>query len=160
MKLRTPRGDATTAVAAQPSKCAKVHALLLLYAVYGDHWTNPLHSHATQGGFSMKIRLLGGPSGSQGSPRLYATDRDTFAVQGWKTGRVDRIEIPHKLIAYAEPGTCLAGLSDTGHGTFLLTGIPFTDAEALAAMAIPSHEAVLELPVGREVIPDEADPRR
>lgn len=108
----------------------------------------------------MKVRLLGGPSGSQGSPRLYATDRDTFAVQGWKTAHADRIEIPHRLIAYAEPGTCLAGLADTGHGTFLVSGIPLTDPEALAAMEIPGHETVLELPVGREVIPDAAGPRR
>ncbi|MFI9503976.1 hypothetical protein [Nocardia sp. NPDC052566] len=108
----------------------------------------------------MKIRLLGGPSGSQGSPRLYATDRETFAVQGWKTARADRIEIPHRLIAYAEPGTCLAGLVDTGHGTFLLSGIPVTDPELLQDMNIPSHEAVLELPLGREVIPDAPDLRR
>jgi len=30
----------------------------------------------------MKLRLLGAESGKNGCPALYATDRDTFVVQG------------------------------------------------------------------------------
>ncbi|MEV0293201.1 hypothetical protein [Nocardia sp. NPDC050710] len=108
----------------------------------------------------MKVRLLGGPTGGQGSPRLYRTDRNTFAVQGWKTGRTDRIEIPHRLLTYTEPGTCLAGLEDTGHGTFLLSGTPMTDPEALAVMQIPGHETAVEVSITSEVTPDATSPRR
>lgn len=108
----------------------------------------------------MYVRFLGGPSGGQGSPCLYETDRDTFAVQGWKTDEEDHIEIPHRLLVHAEPGTCIAGLEDTGHGTFLLRGMPVTDPEALAIMNIPGHEAAVEVPVAEEVTPDAASPRR
>ncbi|MEU7629609.1 hypothetical protein AB0C34_06435 [Nocardia sp. NPDC049220] len=108
----------------------------------------------------MQVRFLGGPSGGQGSPRLYATDRDTFAVQGWKTEHPEQVEIPHRLLAHTEPGTAVAGLVDTGRGTFLLTGIPVVDTEALAVMKIPGHEAAVEVPIAREVTPDDPDPAR
>jgi len=108
----------------------------------------------------MKVRFLGGPTGGQGSPRLYLTDRESFAVQGWKTDREDQIEIPHKLPSYAEPGTCLAGLRDTGHGTFLLAGTPVLDPEALSAMTLPDHETVIEVAISQEVTPGAPDPRR
>jgi hypothetical protein len=32
----------------------------------------------------MRLRFLGGESGQDGSPRLYATDRGTYVVQGYK----------------------------------------------------------------------------
>lgn len=107
----------------------------------------------------MHVELLGGDTGGQGSPRLYLTDRNTFAVQGWRTSEVDLIEIPHRLLKYARPGTCMAGLKDTGHGTFLLSGTPITDPEALGIMEIPSHETAVEIPIGQEVSPDAPDPR-
>jgi len=102
----------------------------------------------------MYVRLVGGGSGDGGSPRLWMTDRGTQAVQGWKTGKQDVIEIPHRLLAYAEPGTCVTGLTDTGHGTFLLSGDPVTDPEALAIMKIPGHETAVEVPIGQETTPD------
>lgn len=102
----------------------------------------------------MQIRFLGGPTGEVGSPRLYATDHNTLIVQGWKTDRTDRIEIPHRLLQWAEAGTCLAGLVDTGHGTFSLSGKPVTDPDTLATMAIPGHETAIEIPVAEEVYPD------
>ncbi|WP_280363780.1 hypothetical protein [Nocardia wallacei] len=107
----------------------------------------------------MEIRLLGGPTGEGGSPRLYATDRQTLLVQGWKTDEPDLIEIPHRLLQWTEPGTCLVGLTDTGHGTFKLRGDLITDQEALALMAIPSHETAVEVPTSKEVYPDAADLR-
>ncbi|WP_280393272.1 hypothetical protein [Nocardia wallacei] len=105
----------------------------------------------------MRIRLLGGPTGEGGSPRLYATDRQTDLVQGWKTDEPNMVEIPHRLLHWMEPGTCLSGLVDTGHGTFMVRGTPITDRDALAAMAIPSHETAVEVPVGEEVFPDALD---
>lgn len=106
----------------------------------------------------MKVRFIGGESGGDGSPRLYASDRDSLVVQGWKTDRDDSVEIPHQLLQFCEPGTCLHGLQDTGHGTFLLTGDPVVDAEALEQMMIPGHETAVEISIGTEVRPDAATP--
>ncbi|TLF96796.1 hypothetical protein FEK35_27275 [Nocardia cyriacigeorgica] len=107
----------------------------------------------------MKVRFIGGESGGDGSPRLYVSDRATLVVQGWKTDRDDVIEIPHRLLQFCEPGTCLHGLQDTGHGTFLLEGTPVVDPEALEQMQIPGHEAAVEIPIGVEVRPDAATAR-
>ncbi|MGN2641363.1 hypothetical protein ACWEKT_23775 [Nocardia takedensis] len=106
----------------------------------------------------MYVRLLGGGSGDGGSPRLWASDRETLVVQGWKTGHRDRIEIPHRLVAYAEPGTCLTGLQDTNRGTFIVTGTLVTDVEALEIMQMPGHEAAVEVAIGQELMPDAALP--
>jgi hypothetical protein len=116
--------------------------------------------HPTAKELPMHVRFIGGPTGGQGSPRLYETDRGTFAVQGWKTDSDDRIEIPHRLLVHAEPGTCIAGLEDTGHGTFLLRGLPVTDPEALSIMKIPGHETAIEVPITEEVTPDAPGSRR
>lgn len=102
----------------------------------------------------MEIRLLGGPTGEGGSPRLYATDRETDIAQGWPTDEPGRIEIPHRLLQFAEPGTCLTGLTDTGRGTFYLRGTPVADEGVLAKMAIPAHETAIEVEITREVYPD------
>jgi len=56
----------------------------------------------------MKVTFVGGESGPEGSPRVWATDRDTLIVQG----------------------------------------LPVTDTEALAAMAVPGHETCVEVPRG------------
>ncbi|MBO0880962.1 MAG: hypothetical protein J2P17_11585 [Mycobacterium sp.] len=107
----------------------------------------------------MHTRLLGGPTGEGGSPRLYMSDHGTFLVQGWKTDEPGRIEIPHRLLQWVEPHTCLSGMVDTGRGTFLLRGTPVTDPATLEAMAIPSHETVIEVAVRQEVYPDAAHSR-
>ncbi|MFD8249657.1 hypothetical protein [Nocardia sp. NPDC059691] len=107
----------------------------------------------------MKVRFIGGESGGDGSPRLYASDRDTYLVQGWKTDDDSRIEIPHRLLAYSPAGTCLTGLEDSGHGTFYLSGKPVIDSEALAQMKIPDHETAVEVAIGQEVRPDAATAR-
>ncbi|NNH75020.1 hypothetical protein HLB23_35100 [Nocardia uniformis] len=102
----------------------------------------------------MKVELLGGPTGDLGSPRLWKTDHATYAAQGLKTDDPRQVAIPHTLLAYVEPGTCLSGLTDTGDGWFLLGGEPITDPEALARMNIPGHEIAVEVPIGREVTPN------
>ena len=60
----------------------------------------------------MQLTFLGGDSGPNGSPRLYATDRGTFVVQGYKVedaetlgqlripGHETVIEIPAELLKY------------------------------------------------------------
>lgn len=54
----------------------------------------------------MKLRFLGSDSDAGQSPTLYATDRGTYVVQGWR----------------------------------------ITDAEALGAVRVPDHEAIVEIP--------------
>lgn len=98
----------------------------------------------------MRLRLLGKDSKVNGSPTLYLSDRDSFVVQGWRVAeRTDQVEIPHGLLGHLQPDTCLGvRIADTGVGTFMVTGRPVNDPEALAQMAIPGHEAAVEVPVG------------
>jgi hypothetical protein len=109
----------------------------------------------------MRLRFLGKNTTGTQSPTLYATDRNTLVVQGWKVeGHHDRVEIPHPLLGYLEKGTCLGTLlQDSGHGTFTLRGEPVTDPEALAQMDIPDHELSVEVPVGQEIRPDASSSR-
>ncbi|ATL65046.1 hypothetical protein [Nocardia terpenica] len=107
----------------------------------------------------MELERLGGDSGNGQSPTLFLGDNDCYVAQGWNTDRTDTIEIPHGLIRYLKPGTCLGALlRDTGHGTFLLTGTPVTDPRALEQMQLPAHESAVEVPIGvqrrRDAAPD------
>ncbi|MFC3964057.1 hypothetical protein [Nocardia jiangsuensis] len=101
----------------------------------------------------LRITFLGKHTQGGDSPTLYATDRGTYVVQGWRVpGHDDQVEISHPLLAFLEPGTCLGVLlHDTGHGTFILGGAPVTDPGALAEMNIPDHETCIEVPQGREI---------
>jgi len=60
----------------------------------------------------MRLAFLGGESGQDGSPRVYATDRGTFVVQGYKVEDAETlsqlripahetvIEIPAELLKF------------------------------------------------------------
>lgn len=103
----------------------------------------------------MRLTFLGKNTTGTQSPTLYASDRGTYVVQGWRTSQPDQIEIPHPLLAYLEPGTCLGALlKDTGHGTFTLEGEPVIDTEALEQMSLPDHETSVEVPKEKEIRPD------
>ena len=67
----------------------------------------------------MRLRFLGKSTQGGGSPTLYATDRNTYVVQGYKVeGHGDSVEIPHRLLQHVEPGTYLGALmADTGRGS-------------------------------------------
>jgi hypothetical protein len=68
-------------------------------------------NHET-GEMVMQLTFLGGDSGPNGSPRVYATDRGTFVVQGYKVEDAETlgqlripdhetvIEIPAQLLKY------------------------------------------------------------
>ncbi len=101
----------------------------------------------------MQLTFLGKETQGGGSPTLYATDRDTYVVQGWKvSGQPRQIEIPHRLLGKVEKGKCLGvPLDDTGRGSFVLTGDPVTDAEVLDQMDVPGHEACVEVSTKKEV---------
>lgn len=91
----------------------------------------------------MLPRFLGKNTQGDHSPTLWATEQGTYIVQGWRVpGHPELIEIPHPLLGFLVPGTCLGTiLHDTGRGTFTLTGGEVTDREALSHMDIPDHEA-------------------
>lgn len=64
----------------------------------------------------MELTFLGGESGQDGSPRVYATDRGTFVVQGYKVEDAETlgqlcvpdhetvIEIPAGLLKFFPKG--------------------------------------------------------
>jgi hypothetical protein len=95
----------------------------------------------------LRLRFLGtGDSGKTNCPTLYATDRGTYVVQGWKTGTPETVEIPHMLLGYLEKGTFLdAVLTDTGRGTFLVTGSPISDRATLDQMTFQPNETAIEV---------------
>lgn len=98
----------------------------------------------------MALRLLGGPTNNTGSPRLWDDpDRGVYFVQGYPVpGKPDQVEIPHMLLRWLQPGTCLGAiLHDTGQGAFVLSGTPITDAVVLEQMRIPDHETAVAVPV-------------
>ncbi|MDQ2708203.1 MAG: hypothetical protein M3Z25_11445 [Actinomycetota bacterium] len=95
----------------------------------------------------MRLTFLGKETQGGGSPTLFATDRDTYVVQGWKVADYDdHVEIPQRLLAHLEKDTYLgARLDDSGRGGFTLAGAPVTDTEALSQMDIPGHETCVEV---------------
>lgn len=105
----------------------------------------------------MRLTFLGKSTQGGGSPTLYATDRETYVVQGWRvTGRpADCVEIPESLLGYLPVGTKLqASLHLTGNrwcgdggewDTFVLSGRLVTDQETLEQMSVPSHESCVEV---------------
>ncbi|MCA1707649.1 MAG: hypothetical protein LC808_32010 [Actinobacteria bacterium] len=101
----------------------------------------------------MRLTFLGKQTQGGGSPTLFATDRDSYVVQGWTVaGQRGSVEIPQRLLAHLEPGTYLGALlADTGRGSFTLSGTPVTDTEALSHLDIPGHETCVEVPKKKEV---------
>ena len=106
----------------------------------------------------MYVRFLGKSTRAENSPTLYVTHRHSYIVQGWRVAGHDEgvVEIPHPLLAFLEPGTCLSTrLDDTGNGTFLVSGTPVTDSDLLSMLAVPDHEQCVEVPMGAEIRPDD-----
>lgn len=100
----------------------------------------------------MQLTFLGKDTVNGGSPTLFATDRNTYVVQGWKVpGDESSVEIPDRLLNFLEAGTKLdVPLRDTGLSTYRLSGEQITDPEALALMNIPGHETAVEVGKARE----------
>lgn len=96
----------------------------------------------------MRLQFLGkcGTEGG-GCPSLYLTDRNTYVVQGWKTDTPETIEIPHHLTGFVDPDTFIgATMTDSGRGTFTLSGVPVADVETLGQMDIYPDETCVEVP--------------
>lgn len=113
----------------------------------------------------MRLVFLGKESIPDQSPTLYATDRDSYVVQGWIvtdpqilamiTVSDDEtiVEVPAKLMTHlAKDG--LAGevvnlippiVHVTQNGTYIVLGKRVTDSEALGQMNIPDYETCVEV---------------
>jgi hypothetical protein len=91
-------------------KCKKLHRIASLPAVDWRCWVA-----APGERISMKLTLLGTDSKSGQSPTLYATDRGTVVVQGWRVTDSDAldaldlpehetaVEVPLRLLRFAPP---------------------------------------------------------
>jgi hypothetical protein len=116
-------------------------------------------------GAAMRLTFLGKDSVPDQSPTLYATDLDSYVVQGWivtdpqilamitVSDGETVVEVPAKLMAHlAKDG--LAGevvnlippvVHVTPDGNFIVQGQRVTDQEALGQMSIPDHETCVEV---------------
>jgi hypothetical protein len=113
----------------------------------------------------MEIRFLGKETEHGDSPTLYATDRGTYLVQGWKVTAPEifvKLDVPESetvVEIYAHLLTHLAmdGLSGVvtswippivhvrENGNLVIQGKRVTDSDALRGMNIPGHEDVVEV---------------
>ncbi|MBF6175467.1 hypothetical protein [Nocardia blacklockiae] len=95
----------------------------------------------------MSLKFLGrGGSGVGECPSLFVGESH-YVVQGWVTEDPGTVEIPHLLLGFAEADTFLgARMTDTGRGTFTLSGRPVVEPEVLAQLELAEGEAVVEVP--------------
>ncbi|WP_435583445.1 hypothetical protein [Amycolatopsis thermoflava] len=111
----------------------------------------------------MQLTHLATTSKNGGCPELYASDRDTYVVQGtrvtdpgllgrWSTPLMQHeavVEIPRHLFALAALAAAdSAVVVDSGRGTYLVRGAAVTDADALATVrerGLPDHETVVQI---------------
>lgn len=113
----------------------------------------------------MKLRFLGKNSTPDESPTLYATNQDSYVVQGWIVTDVailarftvpddeTLVEVPAALLDHL----VLDGLDGevtnvvppivgvTPGGNYIIQGKRVTDAEALSQMSIPDHETCVHV---------------
>lgn len=108
----------------------------------------------------MRLRFLGKDSTPTNSPTLYATDRDSYVVQGWIISDQDvldrhdlpddetLVEVPPGLLTYLSLDSLDGAVSrlvdpivDTmPSGNYVIRGKRLTDLETLGQMNIPDHE--------------------
>lgn len=113
----------------------------------------------------MEIRFLGKSTQGEHSPTLYATDQDTYIVQGWRVNdpeilaKLDLSEDETCVEIYARLLTHLAndGLSGvvvswmhpivhvTETGTYIVQGTRLTDPDTRRKMEIPDFEDAVEV---------------
>ena len=113
----------------------------------------------------MKLRFLGKNSTPDDSPTLYATDQDSYMIQGWIVTDAailarliipdddTLVEVPAALLGYL----ALDGLDGkvtnvvppivgvTPGGNYIIQGKRVTDAEVLSQMSIPDHETCVHV---------------
>lgn len=113
----------------------------------------------------MHLTFLGKESKPNQSPTLFATDRDSYVVQGWivtDPGLLAMFSMPDDETIVEVPATLMAHLAKDGlsgevvnfgppivhiaeNGNYILKGVRVTDTEALGRMTIPDHETCVEV---------------
>ena len=114
----------------------------------------------------MRLTFLGKDSKPQQSPTLYATDRDSYVVQGWV---VDDpailaavsvahdetiVEVPPGLMTHLAKDGLLGDVRNlvppivhvTDSGNYIVRGRRVHNGAALGQMDIPEHETCVEVP--------------
>lgn len=113
----------------------------------------------------MRLRFLGKDSTPTNSPTLYATDHDSYIVQGWIITEPDLlsglsltdeetiVEISPALLSFLSADG-LSGEIDKivqpvvhvlPNGNLIIKGRRVSDPEALGQMNIPDHETCVEV---------------
>jgi hypothetical protein len=113
----------------------------------------------------MKVRFLGKESRPGDSPTLYATDRETYVIQGYKVTDPEilaKLNIPEGETCVEIYARLLAHLTKDGlsgvvtswvppivrvleSGNLIIQGKKVFDGEALDHMKIPPHEECVEV---------------
>ena len=113
----------------------------------------------------MQLRFLGKNSIPGNSPTLYATDRDTYIVQGYTVtdpAILAKLDLPDDETCVEVPAALFAHLTKDGlhgmiaswkppivhvtdHGTYIVQGKRVADSEARAQMIIPTFEDCVEV---------------
>ncbi|MFE7745926.1 hypothetical protein [Nocardia sp. NPDC057455] len=78
---------------------------------------------------------------------MYATDQGSYIVQGWESTQPGTVEIPHLLTGFVEPDTFIGStMTDTGRGTFTVSGRPITEPDVLGMLTLAEDETAIEVP--------------
>lgn len=113
----------------------------------------------------MEIRFLGKVTEHGDSPALYATDRATYLVQGWKVTDPEiltKLDVPESETVVEIYARLMAHLAKDGlsgvvtswippivhvneNGNLVIQGKRVTDSQALTGMNIPGREDVVEV---------------
>jgi hypothetical protein len=122
-------------------------------------------SKSSGGSSAVKLRFLGKDSTPTNSPTLYATDQDSYVVQGWNVTDAATlarlvvpegetvVEVPAALLTYlvmdglngvvTNPVPPIVGVTDSGN--YIIQGKQVTDTETLSQMSIPPHETCVHV---------------
>jgi hypothetical protein len=113
----------------------------------------------------VKLRFLGKDSTPTNSPTLYASDQDSYVIQGWivtDAALLAQLTVPEGETLVEVPATLLnhlaldgvqgavinvvppiVGVTEGGH--YIIQGRRVTDAEVLGQMTIPEHETCVHV---------------
>ncbi|WP_130511230.1 hypothetical protein [Krasilnikovia cinnamomea] len=114
----------------------------------------------------MRLRFLGKDSTPSNSPTLYASDNDSYVVQGWVVtdpGILARLQVSDAETVVEVPARLLSFLALDGldgevtrlvppivhvldSGNFIIQGQRVEDREALGQMTSPDDETCVEVP--------------
>lgn len=113
----------------------------------------------------MRLTFLGKESFSKNSPTLFATDCNSYVVQGWIVTDPEIlamievfddegiVEVPTALLAYLAKNGLSGDVVNlvppivhvTAKGDYIIKGRRVTDSETLGQIIIPDHETCVEV---------------